>query len=75
MSPAEIELALRPFGQVANEMTRAHDGTGLGLPLVKALCTLNGIDFALDSAPGSGTLATLRFAPIRAQDAPRVVSA
>jgi two-component system, cell cycle sensor histidine kinase PleC len=75
MSPAEIEPALRPFGQVANELTRAHDGTGLGLPLVKALCALNAIDFALDSAPGRGTLATLRLAPARAQGEPRAASA
>ncbi|MCM0020727.1 MAG: ATP-binding protein [Tagaea sp.] len=61
MDAAGVELALRPFGQVANALTRAHDGTGLGLPIVKALAELNGAEFRIDSAPGKGTRATLRF--------------
>jgi two-component system, cell cycle sensor histidine kinase PleC len=75
MSPADLELAMRPFGQVANETTRAHDGTGLGLPLVKALAELNGAEFALDSAPGRGTLATLRFGVERVRVACQALSA
>ncbi len=62
MSEAEREIALRPFGQVASALTRERNGTGLGLPIVKALAELNGADFALDSAPGEGTAARLRFA-------------
>jgi two-component system, cell cycle sensor histidine kinase PleC len=69
MDAAGIELALRPFGQVANALTRAHDGTGLGLPIVKALAELNGAEFRIDSSPGAGTRATLRF-PARAIEAP-----
>jgi two-component system cell cycle sensor histidine kinase PleC len=61
MSAEDLELALRPFGQVANALTRAHDGTGLGLPIVKALAELNGAEFRIDSAPGNGTRAELRF--------------
>ncbi|MBC8793855.1 MAG: histidine kinase [Tagaea sp. CACIAM 22H2] len=62
MSDAEREIALRPFGQVASALTRERNGTGLGLPIVKALAELNGANFTLDSAPGEGTAARLRFA-------------
>jgi len=61
MSEAEREIALRPFGQAANAMTRLHNGTGLGLPIVKALAEINGASFDLVSAPDKGTCAILRF--------------
>src|SRR5438874_1714781 len=31
MSPDQIPIALAPFGQISNSMTREHDGVGLGL--------------------------------------------
>jgi two-component system cell cycle sensor histidine kinase PleC len=62
MSPQDIVLALKPFGQVANALSRNHEGTGLGLPLVKALCDINAIGFEIASAPGAGTCVTLDFA-------------
>jgi two-component system, cell cycle sensor histidine kinase PleC len=61
MNADDLEIALRPFGQVANALTRAHDGTGLGLPIVKALAEMNGAEIQFDSVPGKGTCATLRF--------------
>jgi|GEM_PF-2369452 len=42
MTPAEIEIALQPFGQVDNSLARAHEGTGLGLPLAGHLVELHG---------------------------------
>ncbi|MEK9969634.1 MAG: histidine kinase dimerization/phospho-acceptor domain-containing protein, partial [Ferrovibrio sp.] len=33
MTPAQIKIALQPFGQIQNALTRAQPGTGLGLPL------------------------------------------
>jgi len=65
MSPEDLKMALMPFGQVANEFTRSHDGTGLGLPLAKAFATLHGATLAIDSAPGRGTDATVHFPPAR----------
>jgi two-component system, cell cycle sensor histidine kinase PleC len=62
MSPEDVAIALKPFGQVANALSRNHDGTGLGLPLVKALCEINAIGFDLASTPGQGTRVTLDFA-------------
>jgi signal transduction histidine kinase len=54
--PADkLATALEPFGQVQHSMTRAHNGTGLGLPIVKALAERHGGTFALQSEPGRGT--------------------
>ena len=61
MSENEIEIALSPFGQVANVHTRVHDGSGLGLPLVKSLAALHGAKFSIVSAPGVGTTVSLIF--------------
>ena len=65
MSPEHLAIALAPFGQVANEYTRRHDGTGLGLPLVKSLAELHGAAFRIDSALGVGTTVRIAFPPQR----------
>jgi two-component system cell cycle sensor histidine kinase PleC len=65
MSAADIQVALAPFGQVANALTRVHAGTGLGLPLVKSLAELHGAAFSIDSASGLGTTVEIVFPPSR----------
>jgi two-component system cell cycle sensor histidine kinase PleC len=42
-------------------LVHAHDGTGLGLPLVKALVELHGGQFTLTSEVGKGTTGTAIF--------------
>ncbi len=59
MSPEEIQVALTPFGQIANPMTRTHEGTGLGLPLAKTLAELHGGALDIASQPGAGTAVTV----------------
>ncbi len=49
----------QPFVQVQDHYTRAHEGTGLGLSLVKGLVTLHGGTFAMASHPGVGTVVTI----------------
>jgi len=61
MSAAEIEIALSPFGQIAHVHTRRHDGSGLGLPLVKSMAALHGATLEIGSQPGSGTTVTVVF--------------
>ena len=56
MSPDQIPIALAPFGQVGNSLTRQHDGVGLGLPLTKRLVELHGGTIEIDSEPGKGTV-------------------
>jgi len=61
MSQEHLAIALTPFGQVANEYTRRHDGTGLGLPLGKSLAEAHGAAMEIDSALGHGTIVRLTF--------------
>jgi signal transduction histidine kinase len=59
MSAAEIELAMQPFGQVDSTLARRYEGTGLGLPLTKALVELHGGVLRIASEPGRGTTVTV----------------
>ena len=61
ISPEEMELVMEPFGQTGETYTRQHDGTGLGLPLVKSLMRLHDGDIALESTVGQGTTAIVSF--------------
>ena len=65
MSEAEIKIALAPFGQVENAMTRQHKGTGLGLPLTRSLVELHGGRLHLRSARGAGTTVIVTLPPER----------
>jgi len=56
MTAAQVHQALQPFGQVQNAMSRKHAGTGLGLPLTKALVELHGGTLEIDSRTGQGTV-------------------
>ena len=55
MTATQLHQALQPFGQVQNAMSRKHAGTGLGLPLTKALVELHGGTLEIDSRTGQGT--------------------
>ncbi|WP_366655865.1 ATP-binding protein [Fodinicurvata sp. EGI_FJ10296] len=59
MSTEEAGLAMEPFRQIANSMTRQQEGTGLGLPLVDRLVKLHDGQFRLSSTPGKGTRAEI----------------
>ena len=59
MSPEDVEIAFQPFGQVDNRLERKYEGTGLGLPLTKALVDLHGGSMVIDSARGHGTRITV----------------
>lgn len=61
IAPEDIALALSPFGQIESALSRKHQGTGLGLPLTKALVELHEGTFNLDSQLGVGTTITLTF--------------
>ncbi len=55
MTNDEIALALTPFGQVDSALSRTHQGTGLGLPLCRALVKLHDGTLVIDSKPNAGT--------------------
>lgn len=57
-----IQQALEPFGQVSDKADNAHQrGTGLGLPLAKAMIELHGGTLELESALGEGTKVSIFF--------------
>jgi len=74
--PEQIERVFEPFEQVADHLTREHQGTGLGLPIAKALVELHGGKLTLSSELGVGTAATLRLPKqrIRGSAAPAAAS-
>jgi signal transduction histidine kinase len=60
--PAEdIPRAFEPFTQLDGTLARRFAGSGLGLYLSRALAAAQGAALALESAPGRGTTAVLRF--------------
>jgi signal transduction histidine kinase len=55
MDADAIRRAREPFGQVDMSLSRRHEGTGLGLPIVERLVGLHGGRIEIESAPGHGT--------------------
>ena len=64
MQEKDIEAALDPFGHAATAPNWGSAGTGLGLPLTKALAAANHAEFRIKSAPDAGTLVEVAF-PVR----------
>jgi signal transduction histidine kinase len=59
MRTEDIPTALAPFGQVDARLARKYEGTGLGLPLSKALVDLHGGTLSVVSVPAAGTTVTV----------------
>ncbi len=60
-----IPKVLSKFGQVDSPLTRRHEGSGLGLPLTKAIVELHGGALEIESEVDVGTRVTVRFPPER----------
>ncbi|MEM6781970.1 MAG: PAS domain-containing sensor histidine kinase [Pseudomonadota bacterium] len=57
-----IEEAMQPFSQINDPVeARGFQGTGLGLPLAKAMSELHGGSLKLESEEGKGTTVTVTF--------------
>ena len=63
-TPEGVERALLPFRQVDSNLNRRFEGTGLGLPLAKALTELHGGRIAIESELEKGTTVSLHL-PVR----------
>jgi signal transduction histidine kinase len=61
MSEEDIEIALAAFGQVDSNLARKYSGTGLGLPLAKAIAELHGGTLDIESVLGHGTRITVKL--------------
>lgn len=64
MSEAEIKEALEPFSRITTD-GRDVPGTGLGLPLTKALAEANRANFTITSEPRKGTMVEITFPTTR----------
>jgi signal transduction histidine kinase len=65
MRPEDIPKALEPYGQVDASSKRRQEGTGLGLPLAKALAEKHGGVLEIESAIGEGTTVRVRLPAAR----------
>jgi two-component system cell cycle sensor histidine kinase PleC len=63
MDQADVQKAMEPFGRIDSALVSQMRGTGLGLPLVKALIELHGGRLEIESMPGRGTTVRLYFPP------------
>ena len=57
----QLQKVLEPFEQVEDHLTRQNEGTGLGLPIAKALIELHGGRLILHSEVAKGTTAELHL--------------
>ncbi|MCP1337658.1 sensor histidine kinase [Futiania mangrovi] len=63
MTPEELREALEPYGQVKSDVRRDQAGTGLGLPLARALAEAMKARFQIESEKGKGTAVHIIFGP------------
>ncbi|MEE8203792.1 MAG: ATP-binding protein [Alphaproteobacteria bacterium] len=61
ISEQDMADVMAPFGQVDSTLARRYEGTGLGLPLTKALVDLHGGELDLHSELDVGTTVTVRL--------------
>jgi PAS domain S-box-containing protein len=61
IAPDDVAVALAPFGQVDGSLNRKYEGTGLGLPLTRAMVELHGGILSIASQPNAGTTVTVRL--------------
>lgn len=75
MTSAEIATAFSHYGQIDSRIARAQQGTGLGLPISKALAELHGGDLTAESIKGQGTCISLLLPEARISEEELAVSA
>lgn len=63
MSEDEVQLAMEPFRQLPNAAQKR--GTGLGLPITRALIEANRASLVIRSRPNEGTMVEIAFPPTR----------
>jgi PAS domain S-box-containing protein len=66
----DLERVQQPFSQVANALSRSHEGTGLGLSLSRNLVALHGGELHLESRLGEGTTVTVTLPAERCRPGP-----
>lgn len=67
MSDDEVLVAVTPFGQVDGGKNRWREGTGLGLPIARALVQMHGGSFDIRSEKSKGTEIVIVLPEVRAE--------
>jgi len=67
---SEIERVFQPFQQVSQIHVRNHEGSGLGLALVRSLVELHDGRAHIESEIGKGTVVMIRFPRSRLSESP-----
>ncbi len=75
IAPEDLAKVMAPFMQVESVHSRKYEGTGLGLPISRALTELHGGELLLTSKVGAGTTITARFPATRVEPAPDLLQA
>jgi len=65
MTESELEAAIQPFKRIESPGREQAPGTGLGLPLSRALAEANRASFTISSEPSKGTLVEITFPTTR----------
>ncbi len=66
IGPEDLARIFTPFGRADGDAyVRRQEGTGLGLTIARKMAELHGGSLVLDSQPGVGTTATVRFPAFR----------
>lgn len=61
ISVGKIKDIMEPFGQINDPKLNKGQGTGLGLPIAKAMMEMHGGDLKIESIEGEGTSVICRF--------------
>ncbi len=75
IAPEDLPKVMAPFTQVESAHSRKYEGTGLGLPISRALTELHGGEFSITSELEAGTTVTMRFPASRLEHPPTVAQA
>ena len=67
LSEEQMARLFKDFSQADASTARKYGGTGLGLALSRRLCRMMGGDIAVSSAPGRGSIFTVRL-PVEAEE-------
>jgi signal transduction histidine kinase len=61
IAEADLERIMEPFTQADSTLSRAHEGTGLGLPLSRVFVEAHGGELSIESVFAKGSIVTVRL--------------